>query len=168
VSSPQNQDLIPFCLFAFRILRSLHPDMLRAPCPTASPWSTSVTSMICGCGFYRHMPLCLHIDKVNVYWWQKGKRIGGLDLVTSCPLAPGVFRNVSCTSRSLACDGCEWRMPSSGMLCRVAVVRTEVSEELIASIIKVTRIGELWTTLALTSNRRTLRRNTNFMIYDDI
>jgi hypothetical protein len=39
-------------------------------------------------------------------------------------------------------------------------VRTDVSEELIASIIRVTGIGELGTTLAVTSNRRTLRRNT--------
>jgi hypothetical protein len=36
-----------------------------------------------------------------------------------------------------------------------------VSEELSASFIRVTRIGELGTTLAVTSNRRTLRRNTN-------
>jgi hypothetical protein len=52
------------------------------------------------------------------------------------------------------------RMPSSGMLRRVALVRTDVSEELNASIIRVTRIGEVGTTLAVTSNRRTLRRNT--------
>jgi thioester reductase-like protein len=44
------------------------------------------------------------------------------------------------------------RMPSYGMLRRVALVRTEVSEERIASIIRVTRIGELGTTLAITSN----------------
>jgi hypothetical protein len=37
----------------------------------------------------------------------------------------------------------------------VAVVRTDVSEELGASIITVTRIGELGTTLAVTNNRRT-------------
>jgi hypothetical protein len=43
------------------------------------------------------------------------------------------------------------------MLRRVAVVRTDVSEELSASIIRVTRIGELGTTLAVTSNRRTLK-----------
>jgi hypothetical protein len=34
----------------------------------------------------------------------------------------------------------------------LAVVRTDVSEERIASIIEVTRIGELGTTLAVTSN----------------
>jgi hypothetical protein len=43
-------------------------------------------------------------------------------------------------------------MPSSEMLRRVALVRTDVLEEHIASIIKVTRIGELATTLAVTSN----------------
>jgi hypothetical protein len=46
------------------------------------------------------------------------------------------------------------------MLRGVALVRTDVSEKLSVSIISVTRIGELGTTLALTSNRRTLRRNT--------
>jgi hypothetical protein len=50
-------------------------------------------------------------------------------------------------------------MASSVMLRHVALVRTDVSEELSASVIRVTRIGELGT-LALTSNRRTLRRNT--------
>jgi hypothetical protein len=43
-------------------------------------------------------------------------------------------------------------MPSSGMLRRVALVRTDVSTELSASFIRVTRIGELRTTLAVTSN----------------
>jgi hypothetical protein len=37
------------------------------------------------------------------------------------------------------------RMASSGMLHRVALVRTDVSEELGTSIIRVTRIGELRT-----------------------
>jgi hypothetical protein len=36
----------------------------------------------------------------------------------------------------------------------VAIVRTDVSEEHIASIITVTRIGGLGTTLAVISNRR--------------
>jgi hypothetical protein len=51
-------------------------------------------------------------------------------------------------------------MESSGMLRRVSLVRTDISEEPSASI-RVTRIGELGTTLAATSNRRTLRRNTS-------
>jgi hypothetical protein len=46
------------------------------------------------------------------------------------------------------------------MLRRVALVRTYVLEELSASFISVTRIGELGTTLAVTSNQSTLRRNT--------
>jgi hypothetical protein len=54
-------------------------------------------------------------------------------------------------------------MVSAGMLRRVALVRTDVSEELSASFIRVTRIGELGTTLAATSNRRTLRRNTSVL-----
>jgi hypothetical protein len=52
-------------------------------------------------------------------------------------------------------------MVSSGMLRRVALVRTDVSKELSASFIRVTRIGELGTTLVVTSNRRMLRRNTS-------
>jgi hypothetical protein len=43
------------------------------------------------------------------------------------------------------------------MLRRVALVRTDVSEEPGASFIRETGIGELETTQAATSNRRTLR-----------
>jgi hypothetical protein len=50
---------------------------------------------------------------------------------------------------------------SCGMLLRVALLRTDVSEELSVSFIRVTRIDELGTTLAVTSIRRTLRRNTS-------
>jgi hypothetical protein len=46
------------------------------------------------------------------------------------------------------------------MLHSVALIRTDVSVALSASFIRVTRIGELGTTLAVTSNRYTLRRNT--------
>jgi hypothetical protein len=42
-------------------------------------------------------------------------------------------------------------MPSSGMLCSVALIRINVSEERITSIIRVTRISEIGT-LAVTSN----------------
>jgi predicted hotdog family 3-hydroxylacyl-ACP dehydratase len=45
------------------------------------------------------------------------------------------------------------------MLRRVALVRADVSDELKASFIRVTKIVELGTTLSVTSNRRTLRRN---------
>jgi hypothetical protein len=49
------------------------------------------------------------------------------------------------------------------MLRRVAIVRTDISEERSASFIRVTRIGEIGTTLAVTSNQdlvflRSLRR----------
>jgi hypothetical protein len=46
------------------------------------------------------------------------------------------------------------RMPSSGILRRVALVRTDFSEEPTAIIIRVTRIDEVVTTLAVASNRR--------------
>jgi hypothetical protein len=39
-----------------------------------------------------------------------------------------------------------------GMLRRVALVRTDISEEFSASFIRVRKIGELGTTLAATSN----------------
>jgi hypothetical protein len=51
-------------------------------------------------------------------------------------------------------------MASSGILRRVVLARTDVSEERSASIIRVTRIGELGTTFAVTSIRITLRRKT--------
>jgi hypothetical protein len=50
-------------------------------------------------------------------------------------------------------------MAPSGMLRRVALVRTDISEELNASFIRVTRIDELGTRLAVTSNRRTFLRS---------
>jgi hypothetical protein len=53
-------------------------------------------------------------------------------------------------SRHLPCD-------------RVALVRTEVSEERIASITRVIRIHELRTTLTATSNRRTLDGGAKFL-----
>jgi hypothetical protein len=46
-------------------------------------------------------------------------------------------------------------MPSSGMLRRMALVGTDVSEEHITSIIRVTETSELGKTLAVTSNRST-------------
>jgi hypothetical protein len=49
----------------------------------------------------------------------------------------------------------------NGVLCDVnpvALVRADVSEELSASIIRLTRVGEPRTTLAVTSNRRSVRR----------
>jgi hypothetical protein len=54
------------------------------------------------------------------------------------------------------------RMVSSEMLRRVALVRTDVSEEPSASFIRVTRIIELGTILAATNNRRTLRISSQY------
>jgi hypothetical protein len=54
-------------------------------------------------------------------------------------------------------------MVSSGMLRRVALVRTGVSEELIASIIRVTRNDELATTLAVTSSVHRLLVTASFV-----
>jgi hypothetical protein len=54
-------------------------------------------------------------------------------------------------------------MLSSGMLRRVALVRTMFRRNPpppSSAIIRLRRIGELGTTLSVTSNRRTLGRNT--------
>jgi hypothetical protein len=53
----------------------------------------------------------------------------------------------------------EWHLPVINIcIDGVTLVRTDVSEELSASFIRVTRIGELGTTLAVISNRRDVRR----------
>jgi hypothetical protein len=62
------------------------------------------------------------------------------------------------------CNSSLYTEISSGMLRHVALVGTDFSEELIASFIMVTRIGELGTTLALTINRCTMRRSTMYQI----
>jgi hypothetical protein len=49
------------------------------------------------------------------------------------------------------------------MLRRVALVITDVTEERFALILRVARIGDLGTTLAVTSNRSTVRRNTSVL-----
>jgi hypothetical protein len=49
------------------------------------------------------------------------------------------------------------RMPSSGILRPVTLVRTDASEEPMASIIRETKIEALGTTLAVTINRCTLK-----------
>jgi hypothetical protein len=61
-----------------------------------------------------------------------------------------------------------WTKSSFWMLRRVALVRTDFSDERSASIVRVTRVGELGRTLAVTNNRRKLRRNTIILKYDDV
>jgi hypothetical protein len=65
----------------------------------------------------------------------------------------GVKKWMEITTPILCKSALSWRMVSSGMLHSVALVRTDVPEELSASFIRVTRIGELGTMLAATSNR---------------
>jgi hypothetical protein len=50
------------------------------------------------------------------------------------------------------------------MLRRVALVRTDVSEELSASFIRVTRIGELGTTLAVTHAAKKFLRSVSRLL----
>jgi hypothetical protein len=56
-------------------------------------------------------------------------------------------------------------MVSSQMLRHVTLVITNVSEEPTASFIRVTRIGELGTTLPVTSIRRMLQRNAKYGVF---
>jgi hypothetical protein len=54
-----------------------------------------------------------------------------------------------------------WRgIPSSRMWRRMAHVRTDILEERIASIIKVEKLCELWTALAVTSNLHQMQNST--------
>jgi hypothetical protein len=86
-----------------------------------------------------------------------------LKQVSSCSMKTTQLRAIEHTNYKFSCacartQTCNssnwiWRIPCSGMLCHVVLVRTDVSEEHIASIISVRRIGELGT-LAVTSNHR--------------
>jgi hypothetical protein len=60
-----------------------------------------------------------------------------------------------------------WRMLSSGTLRSIILVRTDVSAERRPIIIRVERFGELGKMLAITSNRRTLRRYTRRNFSED-
>jgi hypothetical protein len=55
-------------------------------------------------------------------------------------------------------------MVSPGMLRHVALVGADISEELGASIIGVTRVSNLRATLAVAGGRRMLRRNAKYCI----
>jgi hypothetical protein len=82
-------------------------------------------------------------------------RLGQIDL-TPCRVAFQDTEAENCASRPYnLMNDVFWDVTPCGSC------KNHVSEELSASFIRVTRIGELGTTLAVTSNRRTLRRNTN-------
>jgi hypothetical protein len=59
-------------------------------------------------------------------------------------------------------------MVSSGLLRRVTLVRTDVSEEPGVSFIRATKIGDLGTTQAAPSNRRTLAYVSKFLRKVDV
>jgi hypothetical protein len=111
--------------------------------------------------------ICSGITEIE--WWIRGNDISGDDRSATLHLAVhrcSVIADPNPTLQSHVAEAVTCpvsRMASSGMLRRVALVGTDVSEELSASFIRVTRIGELGTTLAVTSNRRTLRRNTSYI-----
>jgi hypothetical protein len=56
-----------------------------------------------------------------------------------------------------------WWMPSSWILLCEALVRADVSEERIVSLIWVTRVGDLGIVLTVTSNKHTLRASWCFV-----
>jgi hypothetical protein len=95
---------------------------------------------------YRNRPVVWALPTHRIPDWQIRHKQTSTPSVGLEPMNP-VFNMVK-TVPSLR------RMASSGMSRRVALVTADVSEELSASFIRVTRIGELGTMLAVTSNRR--------------
>jgi hypothetical protein len=68
------------------------------------------------------------------------------------------FSDVDCLKHENHYKACTSRMASSGMLRRVALVRSDVSVVIRATIITVTRIGELPITLAVLHNYQPTRQ----------
>jgi hypothetical protein len=104
----------------------------------------------CGIGFFFNLPL---LQPHYSPWVDSA-------LTEICTRNPsGSKRGLRARLTKLQPSMSRWEMESSDMLRRVTLVRTDVSEDLSASIIRVARIGELGT-LTVISNWRTLRRNT--------
>jgi hypothetical protein len=99
------------------------------------------------------------MESITVWIYNKGNKY---DCINYCKISQ-LWTTYSITSKALWDLRFSWRwlrrMPSSGMLRHVTLVRTDDSEGRIASIISVIWNGEQGT-LAVTSNRSTLRRNT--------
>jgi hypothetical protein len=112
---------------------------------------TSVTLLTCyrrhAAGqWLRHHTTSRKISEFGTRWSNPNLSIHAILLAA---LAPGFTQPLTKPSTG---DRKElWRMASSGMLRRVALGITDVSEELSASFIRITRIGELGTTLAVTN-----------------
>jgi hypothetical protein len=74
-------------------------------------------------------------------------------LARDCPTGGGIHTSHCCRLTHLDKPKHITKMVSSEMLRRVALVRTDVSEEISAYFIRVTRIGEPGTTLPVTMRR---------------
>jgi hypothetical protein len=106
------------------------------------PWTTSEQNLhirVCDRDGLICSNQCEYSGKLLTCWW-------------SSPLLKVLYE--------LWIDNYMWqRMVSSGMLRHVALVRTDILEELSTSFIRMKRIDELGTTLGVTSNWCTLWRN---------
>jgi hypothetical protein len=106
---------------------------------------------------YEHRFTTLYVDEVRtsqgtllytytVCYGDRFTSLYGQKIFTRCILLAGIFRRI------LSFEVAKWqhsRIPPSGMLLRVTVVRNDVWGECVAFIIRFTTIGMLGTTLAI-------------------
>jgi hypothetical protein len=102
--------------------------------------------MIPGTGAMRHQVSSKQMFPLNMHLSERCKFSYNAVTITQCDPQTGDCPGSNKLQRRIA---------FSGMLHRVALVRTDLLEELSASIIRVTTIDELGTSLAVTSSRRT-------------